>query len=268
MNEVEYDVVVYGSDQIWRRSNYHLFKGFSDVYFGAYPSKVKRKISYAASMGIIDVTEQDKPYLRNMLQNFNAISVREEGLKKLVEDLTKKSVSLVLDPVFLLGKEEWLKVNSYSTPAIQEKYIFFYQLTPSTEAIIFTNRLKAHYGYKVFEIRGRVEPLLFGDRYLQTASPIDFISLIQNAEIVVSTSLHGVAFALLFGKQFYALGMKNNSGRVQTLLDKLDISQRLLTDINLVNLEDKIDYKTVNFKLAGFKQQSQNYLIDSIGSDN
>ena len=218
-------------------------------------------------MGVIDVEEQDKYYLRQMLKNFDAISVREDGLKQLVEEIIGHSVSLALDSAFLLEKEEWLKLNTSTGPVIQDKYIFFYNLVPSEEANEFTNSLKAHYGYKVIEIRARVEPLLFGDRYLQTASPIDFISLIQNAEIVVSTSFHGVAFALLFEKQFYTLGMNKNSGRVQTLLDNLDISNRYLTDINQVNLEEKIDYAKVNEKIAALKQQSQRYLLDALSNN-
>lgn len=266
MNEMEYDLAVYGSDQIWRHSNYPLFKGFSDVFFGSYLPKVKKKITYAASMGIIEVDQKDKDYLKRMLANFDALSVREEELKQLVDEIMWDNVSLVLDPVFLLKKEQWIKLYSGSIPVCQEKYIFFYQLTPSKEAIGFVDRLKDYYGYKVIEIRGRVEPLLFGERYYQTANPYEFLSLIQNAEIVVSTSFHGVAFSLVFEKQFYALGMKNNSGRVHSLLNKLGISDRLLTDTNQVNFEEKIYYQQVNEKKEELIKQSQNYLIETINN--
>lgn len=263
MKEIEYDVVVYGSDQIWRRSNYPLFKGFSDVFFGAYPIKVNKKITYAASMGVIDVNDEEKANLGQKLTNFDAISVRENELKLLVDDITGKPVQLVLDPVFLLEKEEWSQLSSQQTIASQDKYIFFYQLAPSKEAILLTNRLKEHFGYKVIEIRGRVEPLLFGTRYLQTGSPAEYISLIKNAEIVVSTSFHGVAFSLIFEKQFYALGMKNNSGRVQSLLENLGIAHRLLPRIDQINFEEKIDYNKLNTRLTILKQHSKEYLISA-----
>lgn len=266
MKEIEYDTVVYGSDQIWRRSNYPVFKGFSDVFFGADLNKVKRKITYAASMGVIDVDLKDKDYLKRMLSNFNAISVREEELKLLVDEIIEDNVTLVLDPVFLLAKEEWSKLNTCAIPLNQDKYIFFYQLMPSKESIDFVQRLKEFYGYKVIEIRGRVEPLLFGNRYFQTASPIDFLSLIQNAEIVVSTSFHGVAFSLVFEKQFYALGMNNNSGRVQSLLHKLNISERLLTTTEQINFDEKINYQNVNMRKQELITQSQNYLIRTLNN--
>jgi hypothetical protein len=266
MNEVDYDVAVYGSDQIWRKSNYPTFKGFSDVFFGSLLPKVKKKITYAASMGVIEDNQKDKDYLKKMLPNFDALSVREEELKLLVDEIIGDDVSLVLDPVFLLEKEEWTKINTKSIPLKKEKYIFFYQLVPSKEAIGFVQCLENFYGYKVIEIRGRVEPLLYGKRYSQTAGPLDFLSLIQNAEIVVSTSFHGVAFSLVFEKQFYALGMKNNSGRVQSLLNKLNISERLLTNTNEVNFEEKINYKKVNVIKDELIKQSQNYLIETINN--
>jgi len=264
MKDIEYDLVVYGSDQIWRRSNYSLFKGFSDVYFGACPKKVKRKIAYAASMGIIEIEEKDKPYLRRMVHNFDAISVRENELKQLINKYFEHPVVLVLDPVLLLSKEKWLQFIHSKTPIIQNKYIFLYQLIPSSDAIILTNRLKAYYGYKVIEIRGRVEPQLLGDRYLQTASPSDFLSLIKNAEIIVSTSFHGIAFSLIFEKQFYALGMGTNSGRAKTLLDQIDLPNRYLSDIKCVDFKNNIDYNKVNIKIASLRQQSEKYLINNL----
>lgn len=266
MNKIEYDLAVYGSDQIWRRSNYPSFKGFSDVFFGSYLPEVKKKITYAASMGVIEIDQEDKDYLKRMLANFDALSVREEELKQLVDEIIGSDVSLVLDPVFLLEKEEWTKINSKSIPLKKEKYIFFYQLIPSKEAIAFVKGLENFYGYKVIEIRGRVEPLLYSKRYSQTASPLDFLSIIQNAEIIVSTSFHGVAFSLVFEKQFYALGMNNNSGRVQSLLNKLNISERLITNINEVNFEEKINYQKVNVTKDKLIKQSQNYLIEAINN--
>jgi len=264
MGNIAYDVVVYGSDQIWRKSNYSTFKGYSDIYFGLYPEKVTKKITYAASMGVIDLVDKDKIYIRKMLKNYFAISVREENLKKIVEEIIEKPVSLVLDPVFLLDKAEWLTLSSTLGSKIHEKYIFFYQLTPSQQAIDFINKLKAYYGYKVIEIRGRVEPLLFGKRYYQTATPNDFISLIQNAEIVVSTSFHGIAFSIIFNKQFYALGMGNNSQRVKSMLNLLGIKERYLDKINKNMFTEQINYENIKNKLDYEIEKSKKYLCLSI----
>lgn len=257
---LNYDIVVYGSDQIWRKNNYPIFKGYSEVFFGVYPKGDVRKITYAASMGILQYTEQDKSYLKQVLQNFDELSVRESDLKLMVENITSKTIPLVLDPVFLLDKYEWIESLNIINNKPSEKYILFYQLLPSKDAIKFTNRLRDYYGYKVIEIRGRVESLLFGERYQQTVSPVDFISLIRSAEIVVSTSFHGIAFSIVFEKQFFALGMGNNSERVKSLLNYLGINNRYLNEIN----DDIIDYRSVRVKLKELRNKSINYLKNAV----
>ena len=61
--------------------------------------------------------------------------------------------------------------------------------------------------------------------------------------------------------------MKNNSARVQTLLNNLDIPNQFVADINKSNLIEKIDYSQVNPKLASLKLQSQEYLITALGEN-
>jgi hypothetical protein len=163
-----------------------------------------------------------------------------------------------------LSRKDWVSLIKFVNPLVSGRYILFYQLMPSRESIDFVERLKSYYGYEVVEIRGRVEPLLFGSRYLQTGSPLDFISLIRNAEIVVSTSFHGVAFSVIFEKQFYALGMKNNSGRVLSLLNSLKIYNRIVHDIDLVDFSHKIDYENVFVKLEALVNESRDYLSKSL----
>jgi len=53
LKSISCDFAIYGSDQIWRKQNLPLYKGFNEVYFGAYINT--KKISYAASMGEISL---------------------------------------------------------------------------------------------------------------------------------------------------------------------------------------------------------------------
>jgi hypothetical protein len=262
MKEAEYDVVIYGSDQIWRKQNYPLFKGFDEIYFGSNPLFARKKVSYAASMGVINLKDEDRVFLKKMMNNFDVISVRESNLKKVLENVIGREISLALDPVFLLDKEKWQTL--IPERKIKEKYILLYQLVPSEESIKLTNKLQGNNGYKVIEIRGRVNSLLFGKRYMQTESPFEFLSLINNAEFVVSTSFHGAAFSLIFEKQFYAVGMGNNSGRILTLLSSLEIENRYLQKIEGVNIKETIDYINVNKKLIENRENSICFLKNAL----
>jgi hypothetical protein len=262
-NVTDYDLVVYGSDQIWRKQNATLFRGFDEIYFGYYPSTATKKISYAASMGVIDLHNEDLAFLKEMMNNFDYVSVRETELKQVLENISSHDISLTLDPVFLLDREKWISL--IPPRKIKGRYIFLFQLISSKESIILTQMLKEYYNYKVIEIPStNINPLLFGSRYKQTESPLEFLSLIFNAEFVISTSFHGVAFSLIFEKQFLALGMGNNSGRLLSLLSPLGLKNRYLDNINDADFKQEIDYSKVKELLKTNRENSINYLNHAI----
>jgi hypothetical protein len=260
----QYDLVVYGSDQIWRKQDNVFFKGFDNVYLGTYPQNTKRRISYAASMGLINLTVKERAHLKRMLNNFAAVSVRETNLQEVMEQLGYNS-SIVLDPIFLLTKKEWrdLYLNERILPP--RKYILFYHLIISKDAMKLVKFIQEYYGYDVIEIRNVVEPSLIGRRYrYQTASPELFLLLLQNAELIVSTSFHGTAFSLIFEKQFYTTGMGENSERSRSLLKLLDIEKRYIDHIKDVNLKEMINYVAVNKKLIELQVESKKFLQKNI----
>lgn len=262
LSNAKYDIVIYGSDQIWRNQKYLSFKGFDLVYFGEGFSKSVKRIAYAASMGVIKLTENDKSFLNKKLKTFKFLSVREDNLKNELSNIISTCIKLVLDPVFLLSKNEWEKYLPKKTKL--EKYILLYQISQSNESLDLVNKLQKHLGYKVVEIHGRVNPFVFGSRYKQDATPFEFLSLINNAEFIISTSFHGTAFSVLFEKQFFAIGMGNNSSRVESLLLALDISSRYINDASLVDFSSFIDYKVVSEKLEVLKNDSITFIKDSL----
>jgi hypothetical protein len=257
-NVCTYDLVIYGSDQIWRKQNYPEFKGFDEIYFGSYPIGIQKKVLYAVSMGNINLQNEDYAFIKRMTKNFNALSVREADLQDMLKKLTGREVSLVLDPVFLLDRDKWIEF--LPKRKVKKKYILLYQIIPSEDSILLTKKLKEYYGYKVFEIRGRVESLLFDHRYKQTESPMEFLSLLKNAEFVITTSFHGTAFSVIFEKQFYALNMGIFAERVLTLLNSIGIENRYLNKIENVDFEDTIEYSTVNKKLEVIRNFSLRYI--------
>jgi polysaccharide pyruvyl transferase WcaK-like protein len=247
------DLYVFGSDQIWRYNQLFLFqKGFDAVYWGKYPVTAKRKIAYAASMGVMEMDEDKRKFVKEHLQNFSAISVRENYLKEFISSLSEIPVSQVLDPVFLLEKHDWQKLSCLNKTPPKEKYILFYHLLFSAEALKLVDRLAKHYSLTIIEIGG-IKKRSF-------AGPIGFVNLISQADFVVSTSFHGAAFSIIFQKQFYALGMKKNSGRVQSLLASLAIPDRLVDKAEQVDLDEIINYEEVACKLDAQKRESLEFL--------
>lgn len=256
LKSLSYDCVVYGSDQIWWKSTIPGYSGFDPVYWGEYlPASIK-KVAYAPSMGIIDLTDQDKEQIRKWLCNFKALSVREAGLYEAIHGLTDKEMPIVLDPVFLIPRKEWEK---FCYPVNRSKYILYYNLIPSVEADLLVKKLRQERNCDVLEITGSVRPLKVGKRYLQTVDAFEFISLIRNADFVVTSSFHGTAFSIIFEKQFFVIGLGRKAGRVESLLEQLDIADRLNRNIDIIPKVD-IDYTLVNNRLDKLIVNSKIYL--------
>lgn len=253
-----YDVVVYGSDQIWRKQNLGGV-GFDDWYFGSDNVQADKKIVYAGSMGTIDCTEADDEYVKLMMSNFNCISVRESDLNAYLNRIGIDSVQ-VLDPVFLLSKEQWLKI---AAPSIHKgNYILFYNLLNSSNAKRLAKRLGEEKRMPVVEITKRN---LMGKGYVRSASVERFLQLINDAAYVVSNSFHGVAFSIIFEKQFYAVGMGKKSSRVVSLLNSIELKERYSND-GLGITDSEINYREVGKRLSKLKNQSASFLLDSLNN--
>ncbi len=260
-----FDVVIYGSDQIWRKQHQPTYDYFNPVYWGEGYVDTPKKIAYAASMGEIEIdTKEDVDYVANHLKNFDAISIREVDL---IDRLNKEfgiDYKQVCDPVFLLSKEQWLAhVNKKYVP--QFKYILYYRLQAMKETDNMVKELVSKTGYKVIEMRSYMPLMHYGKRYRLTADAQEFISLINGAEYVVTSAFHGIAMSIVFEKQFFFTSQKHQANRVASLLDTLGLQDRFADGYqNEVNLQDVIDYTRVKQKLMPFADFSRKWILKQI----
>ena len=259
----EFDTVIFGSDQIWRQQSLPTHKGLDLWYFGS-PNIEARKVAYAGSTGPIDLSDKEKELFKQYLSAFDRLSVRESSLKDLLDSMGLTS-TVVVDPVFLLGRQPWLDLAAMSSKHAahkQKKYILFYNLLNTREAARFAEKLSREKNLPIIEITKRFGFRYLGKRFLHCASIPDFLSLIENAEFVVSNSFHGVALSVIMGKQFYAIGMGKRSGRVESLLAALGIGERYLANGEMPAGE--IDYNLIEERLGRYAEQSREFLKDSL----
>ena len=256
---LQYDCIIVGSDQIWRNhesDGKHI--GFDPVYFCQNIPKNIRCISYAASMGIIQLNKEDKDFFKNYLNRFSRILVRENSLKETIDELGFDSI-IVVDPTLLLSKDEWNKFlpnKRFHTT----KYVLYYELVKSKEALVFAKRKAEELGCKLLIMDATI-PLLPQRRHISYASPIEFLHAIRDAEFVIATSFHGTAFSVIFEKQFITIGLKKNADRVQTLLHQLDIVEHYQEHPQ--NVMD-IDYAQVKSRFSKLVANSMHLLLTSI----
>ena len=253
-----YDIVIYGSDQIWRKQN--SLKNFNPVYFGDNTLQAKKHITYAASMGILQKSAKDKAFLQKNMSNFSAISVRENGLKDYLEELGFQA-TLVSDPTLLLSANQWN--NILSPKQITETgYILHYSLHENAfDRDAIKNYAKAHH-LRVVEIKGQAGK--DSDTVFSQCAVWEFVSLIKFADCVFTTSYHGLVFSLIFHKEFYCAFQKN-SDRAQSLLSHLQIEERLLQNhISSIPAYPPIHYQKVDELLEKQKDASYQFIYENI----
>lgn len=255
----KYDCMVYGSDQIWRKSSLNPGGAFDAVYWGEGFCNTK-KIAYAPSMGIIDINSNDRNFIKSHLSNFAHLSCRELDLIDAISGYTSKAITQVVDPVFLLDYSVWdnkIKARRFRFSS----YVLIYNLMHDDNVVKTANILAKKYGLEIVEITGAVQPFRYGRNVLQACDPFDFIALIKNARYVIASSFHAVAFSVIFKKDFYAMGMKNNSGRVRTLLESCGLGNRLINEPSQIE-ELHVDYS--KFDMTDIINHSKSYLKNAI----
>lgn len=190
------DAYICGSDQIW---NQVIFKDLT--YFLDFVDKTKgKRIAYAAS--VADPWKKEfVDYISESLNKFDAISIREKGNVPQVKSVVPgKDVFWVIDPVFLLGKEDWDKISS--VPVIKEPYIFCYFLNTSSFAVEVVNKLREITGYKVVNFSVDSITKFQCDYNLRRTNPCDFVGYIKNASYICTNSFHCSAFSIIYEKKF------------------------------------------------------------------
>lgn len=253
------DAIIYGSDQIWAKFD----PGFDDIFWGIQNSNTNKRIAYATSMGIVHITDEDESYIRDALSRFDAVSVREMILKKELDNrkLYATEVNCMIDPAFLIGQQEWVKIAAKRQ--YYEPYLLFYdfQLDPETTKI--ANKIASEKKIKIIRLTEGVVTAQKEKGYLPSAGPREFISLFQFADFVVSSSFHGVAFSIIFNKQFYARQVWNTD-RVKSLLSLFGLSKRFIQCVDDINLCDEIDYEIINNIIEKKRTEGINFLLRSL----
>lgn len=254
-----YDVYVVGSDQIW---NPRLTGGFDDVYFCRFPfaKATRRYIAYAASMEAKELDEMAEKYYHDTLQHFDALSVREPVLSHLLQPLTHHPISNVLDPTLMVDPKVWESLPA--NPRLPKKYVLVYQGRSSTHTLRIAKDIAQQIGAEVVAL-GTWVSFSRGLSY-KSLSPEGFIHAIRNAACVVTTSFHGTAFSVIFGRPFYTVKLDDGAdSRSQSLLQSLGLSDRMI-NVSSSPTFSTIDYAATNTTLQRLRKESQEFLLKAL----
>jgi hypothetical protein len=245
------DIVIVGSDQIW---NPTITGGYDPIYYGQLTSKGIPHVSYAASCPAEYIIGEIGSYFRN----FKAIGVRENKTYNKIEELGYHPY-LNIDPSLLLCESDYLPImRTYL--GISGKYIMIYNISGQNQLFTIATQLRQHNSWSI--VGNFKSELHHVDIVYNDAGPQEFLSLIKNAECIVVSSFHGVAFSVIFHKSFVYYPFNNEKDdRVFTLLHLLNLEKCIYHDgIDFSSIKN-VDWNCVDQILDKLRKESINYLL-------
>lgn len=256
--ELDYDVVFFGSDQIWTTR----FMGeFDDVFWGGIHLKNGKKIAYAPSMELKSVTETEKTYIKEHITNFNSVSARETYMSELLESITGISIPTVVDPTLLCTKHDYTSLITDSRNIPSESYVLVYQVGHYSLVSKIAKKVAEQLNCRIIEIGSEVL-LHNATTYKDSYGPEDFVALIDNAKFVVSCSFHGTVFSVILHKPFYSVLIKGIDSRATSFLSQVGLLQcgiRNIEDVDAPSLLG-IDFFCVDETLENMRSNSMDYI--------
>ena len=218
LKEHNYDTLITGSDQIWNPD----ITGFDFNYLvGFDTNKNVKKIAYSSSFGLSKISVEWEKSIKQELCKFTKIMLREQSACEVVSSLIPDApVSTVLDPVFLLDTCFWRSLaNEQYTPI--KKYLLVYALETNPDIQKNALSLAKEFDLMIVAIHPFAKCVDFADLTINFCGPLEFLSLVDSAEYVVTNSFHGVAYSIIFNKKLCCIPHKTTGVRMLDLLEKI-----------------------------------------------
>jgi hypothetical protein len=250
------DIFVTGSDQVFNPRGHN-----QKVYFLDFPKNESIKVAYAASFGSIKTMTpiwESKTF--PAIMDFDALSAREIEGAKYLSKITSRTVPCLVDPVFLLEKEQWDTIAI--DPILKEKYILVYDLNGGENLISLAQKIKKHNGYRIICITDKITKQYKNCHQIYSAGPAEFVGLFRNADFVITDSFHGIVFSIVYKVKFIAyIANIETSSRIYNLLSLINQTDRIINSPD--SITDSILFDSVDADYTKLKEkilQSKNFI--------
>lgn len=251
----EFDCFVCGSDQIW---NLDCTKGVVGPFFLSFAGN-RRRVAYAPSLGhtSFEKAHFDKKLVSQHLAQFDYISVREAETIPVFQPLISKRIVHAIDPTLLLEGDAY---KGIANPATQDSpYVFAYMLSENTALVESIKQAAVEQGRVVLYVASR-DLRIPNTTNMLGIGPSEFISLLANAETVLTNSFHATVFSILFRKTFNAFDSGRSSSRILGLLEELSLRNRFAESPVESPSAISDDWRGVDTRLNSLRAGSWEYL--------
>ena len=256
----DYDVILFGSDQIWNAE----LTGSDLSYFGK--GFFGTKIAYAASDGGEIGSTDDE--IQGLLRGFSAVSCREKSLSKKICAMTGRGdIQIVCDPVFLRSKRQW---QEFSQLPEERGYVLAYKISEHPQFDSEAEFLGRQLGKQVVQVvyvRSLKKMFCRRQKFIECLSPQQFVGLFDSADFVLTTSFHGTAFSLIFEKPFFVLAFDGRSERITDWLSRLGLQGRYGESARTLSQESLLLMEPTEKRLTEYREESMCFLKCILGKN-
>lgn len=247
------DAVIFGSDQIWNPK----WTGDETGYFlGERLPAAIPKIAYGASVGDLPLCDEHVNRVVAAARRFNAISLRESVMQKLLYDKEGRQPDIVCDPTLLLSAEEYLAIAE-PRRLFERSYLLFFSLRGNQLFEQVAYELARRLGLACVVVNMSQRGLWRCRMNTKIAvSPDRLLAYLRDADYVLTDSFHGVALSIVLRKRFLALKVDETTpdGRISNLLKRVSLSDRLIACWNVLS--------NIGTLTAPFPAESGNAIIN------
>lgn len=277
LNKDDYDAVIVGSDQVWRKrftDKLLTNESASDNAFLAFTRKWNcKRIAYAASIGVDywEYSEKETEVLKELCQHFDAISVREDSAISLLKQYLSPKVEIkhVLDPTLLLDRQQYIEIFKNAQSPKSDGELLVYILDPNEIKNNIISAIASSHHLKSFCVNNpKFEREEYScDERIQTSIE-QWLRGFYDAKFVVADSFHACVFSIIFEKPFIVIANKERGlTRIESLLRLFNLTNRIvhgLEDLEVINY--KIDWNVVNSEKEKLKNYSIEFLLSALNS--
>ena len=252
-----YESILIGSDELWNIHN-PSFEHRREYY--GYNLNSNNIFSYAPSCNTTTADEFIKFHKNDVdFKSLSELSARDLNTKELLEKVTGRKVSLVLDPTMLSEN-----ILEYAKIPDEKDYILIYDYRVTEKRKKQILKLAKEKNLKIYSIGFYCS---FADKNID-ADIFEFLGYMKNATYVVTATFHGTIFSILNKKQFvsYAcLGYK-----IEDLLKRFNLEDRDVSNVEDLSkiIDNRIDYDEIDKQLKKEREISMDYLKNALEARN
>jgi len=259
LNENDFDILIVNSDQCWNSD----FPGILELGFLSFAKNWNiTKFVYAASLGhdSWNVSNNVINSARELVKQFSDISVREETSIKIINNYLDVTPSFVLDPTFLLDKNDYLKIieNYKNEIDLKRDYICKFILDDSSILNDYIEKASKEINCEILNI------IPNNKNYIEK-----FIISIDICKSIITDSFHGTIFSIIFNKPFLTfINIRRGNARFFSLNKTFNLNNRIIfprkfvkKDVEILMNAPRINKRKFNV----FRRRSIKFLYKNLG---